>query len=246
MTTSINARIAARRAARLSETQKQNIRKLVSDVQTSVDNYPSDSSVAELKASVKAAFSDRTITRSEFKAIVGDVLAVVDSAGVTPTEARTIFYDLQNIAQASRFPRTNDSVTGTDGNDVVWTGLGNDTLTGATATDFGVGDVDTLCGGGGQDTFVLGDRSMVFYDDGNSITAGLSDYALIVDFNPGQDKIQLKGSAENYSVGALPEQLGFAGTGIYYKNTTGTGTPELIGVVAGVSISDFNSGFTFV
>ncbi|MBD2461593.1 hypothetical protein H6G89_11080 [Oscillatoria sp. FACHB-1407] len=246
MATATNARINARRAARLSEIQKQNIRKLISDVQASVDNAPSESSVADLKASVKAAFSDRTITRTEFRAIASDVLEVVESAGVTPTEARTIFYDLQNIAQASRFPRTNDNVTGTDGNDVIWTGLGNDTLTGATATDFGVGDVDTLCGGGGQDTFVLGNASAVFYDDGNSVTPGLNDYALIVDFNPTQDKIQLKGTAENYTVGALPEQLGFAGTGIYYKNATGSGTPELIGVVAGVSITDFNSGFTFV
>lgn len=226
----------------ISEAQKQNIRTLITDLNNSIDTPPSDTALAELKTGVRDAFSDRTITQTEFRAIVTDVIEVLEGTGVTPEEARIIFYDLQDIAETSRLPRTNDTVVGTDSADVLWSGLGNDTLTG-TLSNAGVGEIDFLCGGGGQDRFVLGDATTVFYNDGNSLTIGLNDYAAILDFNSKQDTIQLQGDASQYLLGALPENSGLTGTGIYY--TTGA-TPELIGVIVGVAVTDMNAGFAFV
>jgi hypothetical protein len=229
--------------SRISKTQRQNLQTLLTDIKNSIDAPPSQTSLTQLKTDLKAAFSDRTITTEEFQTITTDVINLVASTGVTPTEARTIFYDLQNIAEASRLPRTNDTLTGTTGNDVLWGGLGSDTLTGVAVDDPGTGEIDWLIGGGGKDTFILGSNSTVFYNDGKSTTAGVNDYALIADFNIAQDKIQLLGSTSNYSLSALPTGLKLQGTGIYYKS--GNQVPELIAVVAGVNLTNFNSGFTF-
>ena len=227
----------------ISQEQKQNIKTLLTDVKNSVAGAPSSESVAQLKTDVKAALSDRTLTQSEFKTIANDVLNVANSAGVTAEEARTILYDLQDIAEASRLPKTNDDLTGTTGSDVLWGGLGSDRLNAAGADDAGKGEIDLLCGGGGKDTFVLGDATTSFYNDGTAGTLGLQDYATILDFNQKQDTIQLHGSAADYTVGALPSDLAVTGTSIY--QTTGS-SRELVGVVVGVSLANFSTGFTFV
>jgi len=227
----------------VSQEQKQNIKTLITDIQNSVDNAPSEASVTQLKADVKTALSDRKLTKSEFKTIVKDVLNVVNSTGVTTEEARTILYDLQDVAEASRLPRTNDDLTGTTGSDVLWGGLGNDRLNAAGTDDAGKDEIDILCGGSGKDTFVLGDATTGFYDDGKAGTLGLQDYATILDFNKKQDTIQLHGSATDYAVGALPSEVAITGTGIY--QTTGN-SRELVGVVVGVSLTDLSTGFTFV
>jgi Ca2+-binding RTX toxin-like protein len=241
-----NLQANSSKPVKISQAQKQNIKTLIADIQSSVDNAPSESSVSTLKANIKSAISDRVITKQEFKTIAKNVVTVVESTGVTPVEARTIFYDLQNIAQASRLARTNDILTGTSSNNVLWGGLGNDTLTGANASTAGVGEIDTLIGGGGQDKFVLGDATSVFYDDGKSATAGLQDYAIVTDFNIAEDIIQLKGAATDYTLGAIPAGFGFTGTAIYKSASSSTAVPELIGAVVGVNVSSFSSGFTFV
>jgi len=177
---------------------------------------------------------------------VGDLTDIVESAGITFAEARTLFYDLQDIGETSRLPRTNDDLQGTDDNDTLWTGLGNDTLTGTDAANAGIAEVDLLCGGGGKDTFVLGIAGSIFYDDGKAGTAGLADYGAIIDFNKAKDTIQLSGSASAYTLSAIPEQLGFTGTGIYYTNSSTSSVPELVGIVVGITLSDFSTGFSFV
>jgi hypothetical protein len=226
----------------ISETQKQTIRTLINDLNNSIDTPPSETAVAELKSGIRAAFSDRTISQPEFQTIVTDVIELVEATGVTPEEARILFYDLQNIAETSRLPRTNDNLVGTDTADILWSGLGNDTLIGTTA-NAGVNEVDILCGGGGNDRFQLGNATTVFYDDGNSLTPGLGDYAMILDFNPNQDTIQLKGDASQYQLSTLPASLGLTGTGIYY--TLSGSTPELIGITVGVTLTD-TTRFTFI
>ncbi|MCU0565761.1 MAG: hypothetical protein MUF49_04095 [Oculatellaceae cyanobacterium Prado106] len=233
-----------RRGKRLSEEQRQNLKTLMTDVQNSVDNPASEESIAQLKTTVKTAFSDRTITQPEFQSIVQAVTTVTTSAGVTNPELRVIFYDLQDIAETSRYPRTNDVLTGTNSNDTLWTGLGNDILTGTSAA--GMGEVDRLIGGGGKDTFVLGTSTQMFYDDGNVNTIGLNDYATVIDFNLKKDTIQLKGNSNDYVLAAPPPGLGLTGTGIYYTTGQNSATPELVGVVSGVAIADFSTGFTFV
>jgi Ca2+-binding RTX toxin-like protein len=89
-----------------------------------------------------------------------------------------------------------DSLDGGKGNDSLFSGAGNDSLIGGedddwlqgtSATSGGAGEIDTLTGGLGNDTFVLGDNIRAYYDT----PALASDYALIVDFTAG-DKLQLK------------------------------------------------------
>jgi hypothetical protein len=87
-----------------------------------------------------------------------------------------------------------------------------------------------------------------FYNDQNSSTSGLGDYAVITDFQFNQDVIQLAGTASDYILQSSPISLGTtaADTGIYLKNS---GVDELIGIVQDVSVSSLNlnsNSFTFV
>jgi len=123
----------------------------------------------------------------------------------------------------------NDSISGGDGSDNLSGGAGNDILSGGSAT---VGQKDILTGGTGSDVFVLGTQTQVFYDDGNSTSAGTTDYATINDFNSSEDVIQLRGSASDYVLRASPTGV-VAGTAIYL-NKAGE-IQELLGVVKGVT-----------
>lgn len=230
---------------KLSDAQKQNIKKLITDLQNSVDGTPSEDSIGQLKADFKTAVSDRKLTQSEFRTLASDVLDIAETAGITASEARTVLYDLQNIGEASRLPRSNDVLTGTSQNDILWGGLGQDTLNGAGADDAGLAEIDYLCGGGGKDRFILGDATQSFYNDGIA-GLGLTDYGAVLDFNGQQDTIQLYGSTNDYVLAALPTELGITGTGIYYTAGSQTvGARELVGVVVGVNLTDFSTGFSF-
>jgi RTX calcium-binding nonapeptide repeat (4 copies)/Beta-propeller repeat len=139
-----------------------------------------------------------------------------------------------------------DTLEGGDGNDILYGGAGNDEVKGGNGNDViygvdfnnpvGLNDIDKLAGGSGSDLFVLGDDTQAYYM-GN----GNSNYALIDDFKLSEsDKIQLNGSAGNYSlrtdVSGLPK-----GTGIFRDN-------ELIGVVKdvkGLALTNTNV-FSFV
>ncbi|PSN20461.1 polysaccharide deacetylase [filamentous cyanobacterium CCP5] len=136
----------------------------------------------------------------------------------------------------------NDKLQGEDGNDTLIGGMGADQLEGGNGLDTligieptsalaGQGEIDLLKGNGGSDTFVLGDRNRAFYNDGIAGNAGLSDYALIEDFNLGEDLIQLWGTTSSYRLGNSPSGLP-GGTAIYLKTTD---TDELIGVVKGIN-----------
>lgn len=222
--------------------QKENIQKFLTDLQASIDSPPSEESIDLLKVTVQDAIADKTVTSQEWQAIAQATLDVTDSMGITRAELRTLAYDLQDIAEASRWPREDQVLIGTGGNDWLQGRTGADTLIGSPTT--GIGEIDLLVGGGGTDTFVLGDESTVYYNDGRARTTGLADYALIVDFNIEQDTIQLAGAATDYSLGNLPGTWETQGTTIY--QTVEGITPELIGVLAGVEVTDFSKGFVFV
>ena len=51
-----------------------------------------------------------------------------------------------------------------------------------------------------NDTFILGDWSRPYYDDGDPSIFGLNDFGFIGDFDPVQDTIQLHGSPEDYQL----------------------------------------------
>jgi uncharacterized delta-60 repeat protein len=81
------------------------------------------------------------------------------------------------------------------GDDVITGGAGSDTINGGDGNDTlrGLGGQDTLTGGAGNDLFILGDASTRYYLDNYG-------YANITDFNLAQDKVQLQGSASDYSL----------------------------------------------
>ncbi|HEY9844796.1 MAG TPA: hypothetical protein V6D03_01205, partial [Candidatus Caenarcaniphilales bacterium] len=101
-----------------------------------------------------------------------------------------------------------DQLNGGSGSNILKGGEGNDVLSGSfdnlfyrfadeefyRSEDGKVKVVDTLTGGPGADQFILGD-AYVFYTDEESPFTGASHYALITDFNPTQDIIQLAGTA---------------------------------------------------
>jgi Ca2+-binding RTX toxin-like protein len=90
------------------------------------------------------------------------------------------------------------TLSGDAGNDSLLSGTGNDSLTGGNGTDWlqgtsasskGVGQFDTLTGGAGSDTFILGDSGFAYYNSTETDTP--VDYAVITDFENG-DLLQLK------------------------------------------------------
>ncbi|WP_305791044.1 S-layer family protein [Dolichospermum sp. UHCC 0406] len=103
-----------------------------------------------------------------------------------------------------------DYLRGYSGDDTLIGGEGNDDIAGGDGSDIiipvnpnvakpGLGTVDTVTGGTGEDTFILGDVTWIGYDDYNRTTAGTSDYLIIKDFNPLEDIIQLLGSSSDYT-----------------------------------------------
>ena len=98
-------------------------------------------------------------------------------------------------------------------------------MNGASLTP-GLGEIDSLSGGTGSDIFILGNATKVYYDDGNTLTNGGSDYADITDFNIAEgDIIQLQGASSNYllAVVGVDTQI--------LINKPGTELDELIGTV---------------
>jgi serralysin len=86
-----------------------------------------------------------------------------------------------------------DSVIGTVGDNLISTGAGNDRLNGYGTAFNNAAQIDTLYGGDGADTFVLGGSWGVSYvEPGNG-------YAIIADWNPLEgDRIEVRGSTSNY------------------------------------------------
>jgi subtilisin family serine protease len=152
----------------------------------------------------------------------------------------------------------NDSLFGEAGKDTLNGGLSNDLLEGGNGNDqllgvnnnaanVGVSELDTLTGGNGRDTFWLADANGVYYDDGDALTTGESDYALIKDFNQNQDFIQLQGTADLYSLDFFTSAEGSQNAALIYDPGT-TARGETIGILenvtADLSVSD--PAFTFV
>jgi YD repeat-containing protein len=140
-------------------------------------------------------------------------------------------------------------------------GAGNDILIGVNTqnANLGQGEIDFLQGGSGSDKFILGDVERPYYDDGNNSTKGDKDYAIIDDFNPLEDTIQLNGSASNYrletnlngrtinpNIDILPSESDTFETAIYIDKP-GSEPDELIAILNNVSNLTLNSpAFTYV
>ena len=136
-----------------------------------------------------------------------------------------------------------DTLVGGNDNDLLIGGKGGDRLIGVDVNNDtpGMDTEDTLTGGSGRDTFVLGNETGVFYDDGDILSFGETDFALITDLNTSKDRIQLFGFAEQYSLDFFPNQANTVDARLIYDSGLDAGT-ELIArienVNANLSISD--------
>jgi Ca2+-binding RTX toxin-like protein len=210
-------------------------------VQDSVDNVPTRADAQEAIASLRSIFADGTVTPTEYNQIVDGFQAAVKNLGVTAFEAQAIILQAELVAANSgKVPSGSDIITGTNQNDFLYGLGGEDNLNGASKNN-GANQIDVLVGGYGADLFVLGNSRASFYR-----ASGANDYALIVDFDPTNgDKVQLSGTSANYTLGAIP-----ASVETLYPNLDGTavfaGTQELIGILYGTQVTNFNSGFSFV
>ncbi|NET03325.1 MAG: hemolysin [Symploca sp. SIO2B6] len=123
----------------------------------------------------------------------------------------------------------NDTLLGLSGNDYLSGGYGNDRLDG-----YGVSGIeyDTLSGGAGFDTFVLGGSWGVSYQ-------GLG-FATITDWDWTSDFIETIGNASQYSLGYSDWNGNFVtDTEIYYGS-------DLIAVVEDTTNVSFARDFLFV
>jgi phospholipase/lecithinase/hemolysin len=134
-----------------------------------------------------------------------------------------------------------DLLQGAEGNDTLIGKQASDRLLGEESDDIldgtnpqsrnpGMGEIDILNGGKDADVFILGDAANIYYQGFNS-----DDYALIENFSD-DDKIQLKGSAEDY---VLREDIVVnesSGTAIIVEETD-----ELIGFVEDADNLNLNS-----
>lgn len=156
-----------------------------------------------------------------------------------------------------------DVLGGDNGSDKLFGDAGNDILYGAQYANYGItsggtftpidyakfgkGEIDTLTGGTGNDSFVLGMSNVVFYNDGTTGN-GAQDYGLIADFVIGQDKIVLNGTSSNYVLSTGTYNIGSSAQETFiYRIQTGQAS-ELIGVVQDVTGLNLNntSQFTYV
>lgn len=133
----------------------------------------------------------------------------------------------------------NDTLYGVSQNDTLIGGLGDDFLMGGSNNDLIIGvnplkenpgylEQDKLRGDGGADIFVLGDGDSVYYNYGGTKVESFQDRAIILDFNPSEDKIQLHGKSNNYRLGKWNNN-----TTIYYGESSTK--IEVIGTIKGVT-----------
>jgi Ca2+-binding RTX toxin-like protein len=157
--------------------------------------------------SVSLDLSDDNVQNGQF---IEDMVAVDNAGGI----------DLRGNVRGNNLIGNNSSnlLVGEDGNDYLSGAEGDDYLFGSYIYDpYENSQVDTLTGGGGNDIFYLWN-----FTDLNYSKSGMDDYALITDFEIGNDKISF-GTAQWLSGNLLPDGI-VTGEAIY------DGT-ELIAVV---------------
>ena len=129
----------------------------------------------------------------------------------------------------------NDVLSGGSGDDTLVGGGQNNTLFGDAGNDVFIGGTgqDLIEGGSGRDRFVIGDDERVYYSDRNWY-----DHAIIKDFEPQQDTIQLKGRSQDYTIKPANSQ-GINGTGIFYQG-------GMVALVGNISTNNFSLDADYV
>ncbi len=189
-----------------------------------------------------------------------DVINEKFDSGIDRVEASSTYSlsdNLENLILTGTNPingtgnNLNNLITGNGGHNILIGGAGHDSLSGGAGNDSisgdegddrlmgvaentvnqGLGEIDTLAGGTGSDLFILGVFSDVFYNDNDSLSGGTNDYARIQGFNSLEDKIQLAGSRNNYT---LDTTYSPGNTALYYNQPNGE-PAELIAIIEGVT-----------
>jgi Ca2+-binding RTX toxin-like protein len=136
---------------------------------------------------------------------------------VTGTQYDDVIRGKELVNQSPISGKFDNKFKGNEGNDYLFGGSGKDTLTGSSGVMTGKFEKDILLGGSEQDIFVLGEGGKVFYTNGNDIDPNPpdfaklpvgtfitpKDFAVLGDFNPTEDKIQLTGSKKDYFVRSI-------------------------------------------
>ena len=78
-----------------------------------------------------------------------------------------------------------------------------------------------------KDRFILGDWQQPYYVDGQPLTFGFNQFAVIADFSPSQDLIGLHGTPQDYQLVGTP-----LGTALFWLQET---VPDLVALLPGVS-----------
>ena len=138
-----------------------------------------------------------------------------------------------------------DFLEGGSGDDTLWGDSDDDTLEGGDGNDYldgfggGAEEIDSLTGGAGSDTFVIGDSTGVDYQSGGSNDTEDFSFAIISDFSLVEDFIQASGSSSNYEL-VSGNWFGNASqdTGIYLGD-------DVIAVVQDTTVDNFDR-FSFV
>ncbi|ELS05596.1 putative calcium-binding protein, partial [Xenococcus sp. PCC 7305] len=132
-----------------------------------------------------------------------------------------IYGDNAEIEILTEVNSGNDNLTGNGGHDTINGGVGNDTINGTDEVVVGYLERDFLHGGAGADKFVLGDETQVYYGIG-----GNQDYAVIQDFDPNIDILNIYGTLDDYE----REQIG--------NDTYLSHNGDLIAILENTSSSD--------
>ena len=151
---------------------------------------------------------------------------------------------MEELLTFQLFTPGSDIAIGFSPNQLIWGRTGNDVLlgyqpiepmSGAERIDILLGDlaIEDPAFRQWRDTFILGDWVGPYYTSESPENFGLNDLALIPDFDPEIDFIQLFGTAENYQI----SQIGAGSLILFIEN----GEPDAVGFLLGttdISLTD--------
>lgn len=218
----------------------EDMQPLMSNLQESIDNPPSQESLDQLHSTIETARADGTIATEEREAIAQATLGVFESMGLTSEEIDTLRTQLQNLAENAPFPRESPEGVETEGHDFLLGKMALDLLVGPPMN--GPEDTDVLMGGGGSGSLGLGAGSTANYNDPRlRLTGGVDDFGAIANPSLTDDTIPFQGNEAAYGSGNLPNNFPMPGMGLHPLQGQ---FPGLMALLAGIEMPDLSQRLT--